>query len=393
MGLMSPLGESSFSKIELGLGAAASALLIHQLWENRNELFSSGLYSAQYQPLSGLTNYTNLCYVNSLLQLIASMPNYIDFLVKIEQKFGLQSEKTIISKLIEVLKRINTKCERGSKFDGAAIIVNQMQKTARWNSFVQQDTSEFWTVLENLVEQECRNSMGENCLLNMQPTSFLSPFKWPSHFSTIRQMQCTACGEKKEDRVENLHLLQLEQRPFLFNVPSATFKTDLERSLEDYFKTETLVVNCEKCANPNAQKTMMASTFDSSPEMKMSDTAHQKSVSFATLPPYLSILVNAQWDPYTGNSFRSAQRWTYPEFLELSKFCYTTKLRGVPTSQKSYELQAVVVHIGTGNCGHYVTTRKVNDSWYQCNDRSVGPIPTGLNHHGAYILLYSRMGQ
>ena len=140
------------------------------------------------------------------------MPNYIDFLVKIEQKFGLQSEKTIISKLIEVLKRINTKCEKGSKFDGAAIIVNQMQKTARWNSFVQQDTSEFWTVLENLVEQECRNSMGENCLLNMQPTSFLSPFKWPSHFSTIRQMQCTACGEKKEDRVENLHLLQLEQR-------------------------------------------------------------------------------------------------------------------------------------------------------------------------------------
>lgn len=114
--------------------------------------------------------------------------------------------------------------------------------------------------------------------------------------------------------------------------------------------------------------------------MKMSDTAHEKSVSFATLPPHLSILVNAQWDPYTGNSFRSAQRWTYPgnieiekskvlilllEFLELSKFCYTTKLRGVPTSQKSYELQAVVVHIGTGNCGHYVTTRKVNDAWYQ----------------------------
>ena len=56
---------------------------------------------------------------------------------------------------------------------------------------------------------------------------------------------------------------------------------------------------------------------DSSPEMKMSDTAHEKSVSFATLPPHLSILVNAQWDPYTGNSFRSAQRWTYPGNIKI----------------------------------------------------------------------------
>ena len=104
------------------------------------------------------------------------------------------------------------------------------------------------------------------------------------------------------------------------------------------------------------------------------------------------------------------------EFLELSKFCYTTHLRGVPAGPKSYELQAVVVHIGSGSCGHYLTLRKVNECWYQvgmtkklrtcfklrvtafylksvqCNDTIVRPIPTGLNHHGAYILLYSRIG-
>ena len=53
------------------------------------------------------------------------------------------------------------------------------------------------------------------------------------------------------------------------------------------------------------------------------------------------------------------------EFLELSKFCYTTHLRGVPSGPKSYELQAVVVHIGSGSCGHYLTLRKVNECWYQ----------------------------
>ena len=105
--------------------------------EKNKKFFRSGIYSAQYQPVSGLNNYTNLCYVNSLLQLIASMPNYLDFLVKTEKEFNFKSDKTILSKLIHVLKRINSKCEKGSKFDGAAIIVNQMQKTSKWNSFGQ----------------------------------------------------------------------------------------------------------------------------------------------------------------------------------------------------------------------------------------------------------------
>jgi hypothetical protein len=60
------------------------------------------------------------------------------------------------------------------------------------------------------------------------------------------------------------------------------------------------------------KKSMLISTFDSSPEMKTTDTLHQKQLSFAALPKHLCLMINAQWDPLTGHTFRSAQRWTYP---------------------------------------------------------------------------------
>ena len=33
--------------------------------------------------------------------------------------------------------------------------------------------------------------------------------------------------------------------------------------------------------------------------------------------------------------------------------------------QRRYELQAVVVHIGSSHCGHYYTLRKVNNLWFE----------------------------
>ena len=131
-------------------------------------------------------------------------------------------------------------------------------------------------------------------------------------------MQCSVCGERKEDRVETFHMLALNQ---IFS--TQTFKTDLEASLDEYFKSENLIVNCEKCASPNSKKSMMTSTFDSSPEMKLSDTLHVKNVSFAALPRHLSIMINAQWDPFTG-AIRSNQRWSYPG-MKSAIFCEVSR--------------------------------------------------------------------
>ena len=61
-------------------------------------------------------------------------------------------------------------------------------------------------------------------------------------------MQCSICKEKKEDRVETSHILTLEQKF------TTGLKTDLDFSLESYFKSENLFVNCESCGNPHAKE-------------------------------------------------------------------------------------------------------------------------------------------
>lgn len=74
-----------------------------------------------------------------------------------------------------------------------------------------------------------------------------------------------------------------------------------------------------------------------------------------------------------------------------SPYCFSTHLQGgTGLIEKGYELGAVVVHVGSDNAGHYYVCRKIGNTWYKCNDTLVQMIPSGLNQHGAYILLYTK---
>jgi len=242
-----------------------------------------------------------------MLQLLANMPDYIEYLDALYATYATDPDKHIVLKtVLNVLQKINQKCDRGYQFDGACNLIGVMSKGADWAQR-QQDCGELWTALEHMVQTECVNSVAKPGFSNFKCSRKLKPFQWPTHFSTIRQMQCSVCNERKEDRVENLHMLSLDQM-FSRN----KYQTDLDASLQQYFKSENLIVNCEHCSNPNSTKSMLTSAFDSSPEMKVSDTLHVKNLSFAALPKHLCLMINAQWDPFSGNSFRSAHKWTYP---------------------------------------------------------------------------------
>lgn len=296
------------NRLEFTIGSIASACLLQQLWQNRNEVFGIDTRPTKSQPIAGLSNYSQLCYVNSLLQLLANMPQYTDYLDLLRTHYVADPDnnRIILPTVIDLLRKINKKCDRGFRFDGACNLVAVMSKGAEW-ARSQQDCGELWMALENMIEQECIHSVAKCGFLNFESSRKLKPFKWPTHFSTIRQMQCSICGERKEDRVENFHMLSMDQK-----FSRRQFKSDLEASLDEYFKSENVVVNCEKCANPNSKQSMMASAFDSSPELKLSDTLHVKNMSFGALPKHLCFMINAEWDPFSGNSFRSGQRWSYP---------------------------------------------------------------------------------
>ena len=56
------------------------------------------------------------------------------------------------------------------------------------------------------------------------------------------------------------------------------------------------------------------------------------------------------------------------ENIELSSFMWTNAEMGLGehiNPLMRYELECVVVHIGSSHCGHYYTLRKVNNHWFE----------------------------
>ena len=184
----------------------------------------------EFQPISGLTNYTStLCYMNSLLQLLACIPEYISILSSLSREPNIGPNSTI-STLLSILKRINTKCKPGYFFNASVELERQIksQVQVEKNFFrEQQDCSEFWQQINRLLEKEyiVRPKEGFNhaseivntdrsLLINAGAFNTQQPsenrcIRWPHTFTTIRKLKCTVCKAAKEDRLEEYQMLSL----------------------------------------------------------------------------------------------------------------------------------------------------------------------------------------
>ena len=194
--------------------------------------FSLMVFSSaeEFQPISGLTNYTStLCYMNSLLQLLACIPEYISILSSLSREPNIGPNSTI-STLLSILKRINTKCKPGYFFNASVELERQItsQVQVEKNFFrEQQDCSEFWQQINRLLEKEyiVRPKEGFNHaseiinselngsvpfdggVINSKKSNTIQYIRWPHTFTTIRKLKCTVCKTAKEDRLEEYQML------------------------------------------------------------------------------------------------------------------------------------------------------------------------------------------
>ena len=244
--------------LEVGCSLGLSALAVQLIsdWQKTQ--------SSHEVPIHGLTNFSSFCYMNSLLQMLATMPEYVDTLKK--------HDKPLTKTLFSILSRINTKTRGGGHFDGAAELVNAIRKNRSvlhsWR-FVgeQQDCSEFWQKLNHILEEEQRKkkSISFNNLHRKERKCQSWSTIYPHRFTTIRKMTCTACKFAKEDRLERHEILSLNNFP---GRRRGAFLTDFEVSLDEYFGRETLNVTCEKCNETKDAKgdSVMTDSVWSSPE-------------------------------------------------------------------------------------------------------------------------------
>ena len=108
--------------------------------------------------------------------------------------------------------------------------------------------------------------------------------------------------------------------------------------------------------------------------------AHKGSSLLARgLPPILQFhLKRFEYDWNTDTTTKINKRFTFPQSLDLAPMCVDVKEDDSDVkSECEYELQAVIMHMGEFNIGHYyayVRPDITSDQWYRFNDDKVDPV-------------------
>ena len=70
---------------------------------------------------------------------------------------------------------------------------------------------------------------------------------------------------------------------------------------------------------------------------------------------------------------------------------YPARLK-LPGTNEVYQLYGVVVHLGSGVGGHYISYVRVNGKWYYCDDTKVTLAESGSHiNNNAYLLFYHKI--
>ncbi|WAR60664.1 hypothetical protein PtB15_9B603 [Puccinia triticina] len=364
-----------------------------------------------YYP--GLINSSsNSCFINAVLQSLASMPHIIRYLDLI-QSYDLPSTP-VANALGEMLLALNTPRDHPvvlKTFPVAqALLDNPSARRSMLFNSEQQDAQEFLVTMIDALEAEAK-LLADQLLLEYQSTQSselerdqfwiqaLEICRSPFRALMAHRIACGTCGFTSVIR----HSFADH---FSLNVPPKT-TCRLESCLQEYTKLEVLDdYICRKCSlkktceklnsqlgeiqraakvTNNKKKQLqlikkklatLKSAIDEDPERELTpqitvervaSLTTTKQTMFARPPDSLTFHISRSTAYARGVSFKNHCQVTYPEHLILDPYCTTFELSGDATqpissyrrsSDYRYRLFSVVVHFGSHSFGHYITYRR-----------------------------------
>ena len=285
------------------------------------------------QPgLVGLPNVGNSCYMNSILQIIANIPEIRNFLLN-ESNFGEKLTETV-SAIVKAVS--DSKSKTGVSRD---LLKTVLKYFPEFRSY-QQDPQEFLRkLLTKMKEKKCKDIFNG---------------KIKSH------VKCNTCNSisTTTDDIEDISL----------TIPS-TGEENLEDSLKKHFRPEVLkrdnCVNCFKCR-------------------KKQDST--KNLTIATTPDILCLHLKRFKTKFSGKRCSTTKIETCVNF----PFSDLTLSDNQPAEK--FSLIGVVSHLGSRvDGGHYVAfcLNQTNNIWLKCDDDQVQQVPAHkVAAAQAYMLFY-----
>ncbi|PIK52303.1 putative ubiquitin carboxyl-terminal hydrolase 12 [Apostichopus japonicus] len=303
-----------------------------------------------------LVNFGNTCYCNSVLQALYFCKPFRDKILG--YKSQPKKKETLLSCLADLFNNINTQKKKTGVIAPKKFVAKLKKENELFDNFLQQDAHEFLIYLLNtvadLLQEEKptdKNTLkgkqglpngkynGNNNETKTEPTWVHDIFQGTLTNET-RCLCCEGVSTRDEDFLDLS--VDVEQN------------TSITHCLREFSNTETLSQECKYycencCSKQEAQKRMQVK------KLPMILALHLKRFKFVE-----------QYQRYTKLSYRVV----FPLELRL-----LNTSDGAESSDKLYDLVAVVVHSGSGpNRGHYITIVKSHGFWLLFDDDVVEKI-------------------
>ncbi|RNA36726.1 ubiquitin carboxyl-terminal hydrolase 30 isoform X2 [Brachionus plicatilis] len=382
----------------------------------------------------GLINYKNECFINVILQSLASSNKVTEWLVHNRIK-SISIHTNLFDTLCQAIAGINKirMANTASELDQfhsefyAAQSIKQALNAHNWHiQSEEHDCHEFFHLLMDVLDEEQLESNKSFKSLNyFQPSNLkesarLSSKKNPFHGYLALQFHCLDCDYKYPLKLESFYSLSLNIPHHTDNLFGNNFTlsgTTLFECLNNFFKTEILLeMKCENCAKQELKH-----------EKKKGILKRQ---AIAKLPDCLCIQI--QRNSWSDLSCEMIKKTTFVQFpmairidnnskANMSSFClkqvgigglvggkahlspsveHLTHKKIVSNVDNFYELRSAVVHYGNALSGHFVVFRRLleneanGENWLQISDNDIKLVKqTNLLNSNVYMLFYDKISQ
>ncbi|XP_024858696.1 uncharacterized protein LOC112449962 [Kryptolebias marmoratus] len=319
----------------------------------------------------GLDNLGNSCYLNAVLQCLSSTVPLVEHLLNPDTRRELTKCKCRVA---EVFLRLLEKMWLGSSSICAAAEARSVLSSVlpQFNNYCQQDAQELLLHLLDLLHQDLREVARRQMNSNMKHQARKEQNRTWSIESTMvsllfeGQLRYTTLCLRCERQAQNLQSFTVLSLP----IPTDTTRCSIQDCLSLFFE-ETVLTGAEQmfCSECGLRReTAVFTCLDKPPEILM---LHLK-----------------RFGCRGKNQVKLRTNVLFSLKLDLSRFLTRSE-----QNASSYQLYAVVNHVGHLNMGHYtaVCYNGPARTWFCFDDAEVREVQDSLvPSPNAYLLLYSR---
>lgn len=282
--------------------------------------------------LGGLENGGNTCFMNAVIQSLASLDSLDVFLQEIANSGKAPDSPSVV--LSDLIHRINTKSLSNHAYSTTQLIESISKQSSRWLSASnQEDAQEYFQQVLTFLENDVKRTQK-----NMDKPRIMTPFDG----ETAIRVGCLKCGEMEGIRKEVMSSVGL-------SLTATTEHVDILDLLDEYSQLETISgVECYRCGLIAAERELADKISESKPckddpaklakiqealklpvidekfrpltVKQLSDKSKQMMFARPTARVLAFHINRSVFDPTTGSVRKNLSPVSFPEQLDLSPY-------------------------------------------------------------------------